>query len=152
MRGVGERTSGNRPDRHSRNDFVLRACLIMNPHPGEAPPPFARRTTTSNSSSSRGSSRRGGRVHGTARVKRTLCCRQLGGPLLVLIAPYITHAVFLITYFCSVPAELAWMLLISLAGQLYAFNWRVTNRWHALTPLFFKQMLRDFKCIFETLT
>lgn len=61
---MGERTSGNRPGRHSRNDFVLRACLIMNPHPGEAPPPFARRTTTSNSSSSRGSSRRGGRVHG----------------------------------------------------------------------------------------
>lgn len=25
--------------RHSRNDFVLRACLIMNPHPVEAPPP-----------------------------------------------------------------------------------------------------------------
>jgi len=41
----------------------------MNPHPGEAPPPFAQRTTTSNSSSSRGNSRRGGRVHGTARVK-----------------------------------------------------------------------------------
>jgi len=132
MRGVGERTSGNRPGRHSRNDFVLRACLIMNPHPGEAPPPFARRTTTSNSSSFRGSSRRGGRVHGTARVKRTLCCRQLGGPLSVLIAPYITHAVFLITYFCSAPAELAWMLLISLAGQLHAFNWRVTSWWHAL--------------------
>lgn len=30
------------PSRHSRNDFVLRACLIMNPHPVEAPPPFAR--------------------------------------------------------------------------------------------------------------
>lgn len=55
--GEGERgASGSRPDRHSRNDFVLRACLIMNPHPGEAPPPFARRTTTS-SSSPRGSSR-----------------------------------------------------------------------------------------------
>ena len=25
--------------RHNRNDFVLRACLIMNPHPVEAPPP-----------------------------------------------------------------------------------------------------------------
>ena len=24
--------------RQKRNDFVLRACLIMNPHPGEAPP------------------------------------------------------------------------------------------------------------------
>jgi len=68
-KGVGERTSGNRPGQHSRNDFVLRACLIMNPHPGEAPPLFAQRTTTSSSSSSRGSSRRGGRVHGTARVK-----------------------------------------------------------------------------------
>lgn len=130
MRGgreeVSERTSGNRPGRHNRNDFVLRACLIMNPHPGEAPPPFARRTTTSNSSSSRRSSRRGGKVHGTARVKRALCCRQLGGPLSVLIASYITHAVFLITYFCF-PAELARMPLISLAGQLHAFNWRVTS-------------------------
>jgi len=51
QKGVSEGTSGSRPDRHSRNDFVLRACLIMNPHPGEAPPPFARRTTTSSSSS-----------------------------------------------------------------------------------------------------
>lgn len=71
--GVGERTSGNRPGRHSRNDFVLRACLIMNPHPGEAPPPFARRTTTSNSSSSRGSSRRGGRGYTGRRGWRERC-------------------------------------------------------------------------------
>lgn len=68
--------------RHSRNDFVLRACLIMNPHPGEAPPPFARRTTT-NGSSPRGSSRENERgkeeatgesgiqgTRGTGRAKR----------------------------------------------------------------------------------
>lgn len=46
--------SGSRPGRHSRNDFVLRACLIMNPHPGEAPPPFARRTSSRPRGSSRG--------------------------------------------------------------------------------------------------
>lgn len=40
----GKRRLGWKPpqSRHSRNDFVLRACLIMNPHPVEAPPPFAR--------------------------------------------------------------------------------------------------------------
>lgn len=48
--------SGSRPGRHSRNDFVLRACLIMNPYPGEAPPPFARRTIIT-SSSPRGNTR-----------------------------------------------------------------------------------------------
>lgn len=72
QKGVSEGTSGSRPDRHSRNDFVLRACLIMNPHPGEAPPPFARRTTTSSSSGSehsRGGERGGGTWH-EARVKR----------------------------------------------------------------------------------
>jgi len=57
--GGSDGTSGSRPGRHSRNDFVLRACLIMNPHPGEAPPPFAR--TTTSSSNPRGSSRGGGR-------------------------------------------------------------------------------------------
>jgi len=67
QKGVSEGTSGSRPDRHSRNDFVLRACLIMNPHPGEAPPPFARRTTTSGSSSREFS---GGEVGHEARVKR----------------------------------------------------------------------------------
>ena len=29
--------------RQNRNDFVLRACLIMNPHPVEAPPPSEER-------------------------------------------------------------------------------------------------------------
>lgn len=83
------------PSRHSRNDFVLRACLIMNPHPVEAPPPFARHHRLC---------KRLGEVGGEQRGEgggRGLLSRQLGGPLSALIAPYIIHAVFLITYFCS---------------------------------------------------
>lgn len=86
------------PSRHNRNDFVLRACLIMNPHPVEAPPPFARYhqlckrlrgwwEATS--------------AEGVRREWVRLLLRQLGGPLSALIAAYIIHAVFLITYFCS---------------------------------------------------
>lgn len=85
------------PSRHSRNDFVLRACLIMNPHPVEAPPPFARHHQLckrfGGGEGSSGTGADGGWVG--------LLLRQLGGPLSALIAAYIIHAVFLITYFCS---------------------------------------------------
>ena len=67
----------------------------MNPHPVEAPPPFARRHRLC---------KRPGGVGGEQRGEgggRGLLSRQLGGPLSALIAPYIIHAVFLITYFCS---------------------------------------------------
>lgn len=87
----------------------------MNPHPGEAPPPFARRTTTNGSPRGKRQAGKGaerwrvgyaqGRRERSARAEKEVAgCRQLGGPLSVLIAPYITHAVFLITYFCPVAA------------------------------------------------
>lgn len=67
----------------------------MNPHPVEAPPPFARHHRLC---------KRLGEVGGEQRGEgggRGLLSRQLGGLLSALIAPYIIHAVFLITYFCS---------------------------------------------------
>ena len=113
------------PSRHSRNDFVLRACLIMNPHPVEAPPPFARHHRL------------------CKRLVGVGACREPGGGGRAAFAAArwpsfglncsVYYPCGISNYLFLLDRPLARMTLISLAARLHTFNWCVTSR--QLRPL-----------------
>lgn len=107
------------PSRHSRNDFVLRACLIMNPHPVEAPPPFARHHQLCRDS-------RGGRAENRGMEAGAAFAAARWPSFGLNCSVYYPCGIS--NYLFLLDRPLARMTLISLAARLHTFNWCVTSR------------------------
>lgn len=110
------------PSRHSRNDFVLRACLIMNPHPVEAPPPFctAHQQPLQEIQGWESREARGWR-------QRELPFAAARWPSFGLNCS-VYYPCGISNYLFLLDQPLARMTLISLAATLRTFNWCVTSR------------------------